>query len=115
MGFAKATEIIKCNFKENYDKVTEIKKHFIEGLSGIKDISINSPLEDGFSPYILSVSFKGVRGEVLLHMLEADGIYVSTGSACSSKDKNFSHVLTAVGVGKDYIDGTIKMCIRDSL
>lgn len=113
LGFAKATEIIKCNFKENYDKVTEIKKHFIEGLSGIKDISINSPLEDGFSPYILSVSFKGVRGEVLLHMLEADSIYVSTGSACSSKDKNFSHVLTAVGVGKDYIDGTIRFSFSD--
>lgn len=113
LGFAKAAEIVKNNFKDNYEKVTAIKKHFIEGLSKFKDISINSPLEDGFSPYILSVSFKGVRGEVLLHMLEADGIYVSTGSACSSKDKNFSHVLTAIGVKKEYIDGTIRFSFSD--
>lgn len=113
LGFAKAAEMIKNNFEHNYEKVIDVKKHFIEGLSKFKDVSINSPVEEWVSPYILSVSFKGVRGEVLLHMLEADGIYVSTGSACSSKDKNFSHVLTAIEVGKEYIDGTIRFSFSD--
>jgi cysteine desulfurase len=59
---------------------------------------INSPSEDCFSPYILSVSFIGVRGEVLLHLLEEKRIYVSTGSACSAKKQGDSHVLKAIGL-----------------
>ncbi|WP_303857043.1 aminotransferase class V-fold PLP-dependent enzyme, partial [Aminicella lysinilytica] len=48
------------------------------------------------------------RGEVLLHALESDGIYVSTGSACSSHKKGQSHVLSAMGLRHKEIDGALR-------
>ena len=74
-------------------------------LEEIEDITINSP-ENNVSS-VLNVSFLGCRGEVLLHMLEQDGIYVSTGSACSSHKKG-SHVLTAQGLTNEQIDGAVR-------
>ena len=101
---------------ENYNKVFEIKKRFIEKLQNIKDIRINSLLNEDFSPYILNVSFKGVKGEVLLHFLEEAGIYVSTGSACSSKEREKiggSYVLKALGLTNDEISGGIRFSFSD--
>lgn len=114
IGFAKACEIIKPNIKKNYDYVKSIKEYFIEGLNKIKEIKINSPIEDEFSPYILNVAFKGIRGEVLLHMLEEQGIYVSTISACSSKNKKESYVLKAIGVSKEYMEGAIRFSFNET-
>ncbi|MBR3301399.1 MAG: cysteine desulfurase [Firmicutes bacterium] len=74
-------------------------------LSEIPDVRINSP-GDG-CPLILNVSFLGCRAEVLLHMLEQDGICVSTGSACSSKSKG-SHVLSAMGLSPEEIEGALR-------
>ena len=74
-------------------------------LEEIDDIKINSP-ENAVSS-VLNVSFLGCRGEVLLHMLEQDKIYVSTGSACSSHKKG-SHVLSAQGLSPEAIDGAVR-------
>ena len=60
------------------------------------------------SPYVLSVSAGAVRGEVLLHMLEEQGVLLGTGSACSSKDR-FSRVLRACGYGEDVLDGVLRI------
>jgi cysteine desulfurase len=66
-------------------------------LSSIADVTVNTPAE-GAAPHILNVSFGGVRGETLLHRLEMDGIFTSTGSACHSHDPTPSHVLLAIGL-----------------
>ena len=79
-----------------------LKKRLIEEID---ELRINSP-ENGASS-VLNVSFLGCRGEVLLHMLEQEGIYVSTGSACSSHKKG-SHVLTAQGLSADEIEGAVR-------
>ncbi len=79
-----------------------LKKRLLEEID---DIKINSP-ENAVSS-VLNVSFLGCRGEVLLHMLEQDKIYVSTGSACSSHKKG-SHVLTAQGLSPEAIDGALR-------
>lgn len=64
---------------------------------------------DSCLPYILNVSFLGTRAEVLLHMLEQSEIYVSTGSACSSNSKKKgSHVLQAMGLTDDEIEGAVR-------
>ncbi|OPJ57860.1 cysteine desulfurase family protein [Clostridium oryzae] len=107
-GFHKAASIIFPNLKQNYKHVTEVKKHFIDGLQNFKDIKINSPLDSNHSPYILNVSFYGLRGEVLLHLLEENSIYVSTGSACSSKNTRGSHVLRAIGLKNDAVEGGMR-------
>lgn len=62
-----------------------------------------------YAPNIVNVCFKDVKAEVLLHSLEQDGIFVSSGSACSSKKKGNSHVLEAIRVPGDYIGGAIRI------
>ncbi len=79
-----------------------LRKKLLEEIDNIK---VNSP-ENGVSS-VLNVSFLGCRGEVLLHMLEQDKIYVSTGSACSSHKKG-SHVLSAQGLSPEAIDGAVR-------
>lgn len=112
-GIAKAAEIIYKFRGNNFNKVKDLKQYFIEKLNSFKDIRINSPMKEYFSPYILSVSFKKIRAEVLLHLLEEGGIYVSTGSACSSKDTKDSHVLKALKLKDDETKGTIRFSFNE--
>ena len=112
-SLAKAAEIMYNNNAKNFTKVKELKAYFISKLEGIKDININSEIKDCYSPYILSVSFRGIRSEVLLHLLEEHNIYVSTGSACSSKDEKESSVLTAIGLKKEELKGTIRFSFNE--
>ncbi|MGV8980987.1 cysteine desulfurase family protein [Clostridium sp.] len=113
VGFGTAIEIIFKNQYENFNKVLEIKKYFIEKLSTLDDVIVNSKLEAHFTPYILSVSFKGVKGEVLLHSLEVKGIYVSTGSACSSKNPKNSEILKALGRNIEEQKGTVRFSFSE--
>jgi cysteine desulfurase len=108
VGFAKAAELISKKREESFNKVLDLKAYFIGKLKNVENIKINSPLQDGFTPYILSVSFTGVRAEVLLHLLEESGVYVSTGSACSSKNTKDSHVLKSIGLKNEDVKGTIR-------
>ncbi|MEF9934074.1 MAG: cysteine desulfurase family protein [Clostridium sp.] len=108
-GFGVAARIARENFEGNKQYIRGLKEHFIKGLLSIDDIIINSPVDELHVDNILSVSFGGVRGEVLLHSLEDYNIFVSTGSACSAKkasDKNY--VLPAIGLSPKYVEGTIR-------
>lgn len=109
IGFEKAAKITFENIDKRYRQVSELKSYFIERLKEIKDIRINSGIE-GFSPYILNVSFLGVRAEVLLHLLEESGIYVATGSACTSKSSaaHGSYVIRALGLNNREIESAIR-------
>ena len=72
---------------------------------------INGPGVEGGAPHILNVTFPGVRGEVMLHALEDRGVYVSTGSACSSKKRRLSPVLTAMGLSPDRAEGAVRFSL----
>ncbi|MBZ9608978.1 cysteine desulfurase [Clostridium estertheticum] len=113
VGFGTAVQTSCKNQHENFNSVLEVKKYFIEKLSKLDDVIINSKLEEYFTPYILSVSFKGIKGEVLLHALEAKGIYVSTGSACSSKNHKSSEILKALGRSLEEQGGTIRFSFSE--
>lgn len=67
------------------------------------------------APHILNISFLGTRGEILLHTLESHGIYISTGSACSSHKEGRSHVLSAMGKSLEEIDGAIRFSLSPFL
>ena len=111
VGFGKACELVQNNFNEEASKMLEIKKLYARRLlEEIKDMKINSSLDNDGAPHILNVSFKNIRGEVLVHYLEMMGIYVSTGSACSSKSKN-NRILEAISLEDDYVDGTIRISL----
>ncbi len=108
-GFGKAIELLnkQDTIQERFEFVLGLKNYFIKRLeSEIQDLIIIS--SEKASPYILNVSFKNIRAEVLLHHLEEKNIYVSTGSACSSKKKIHSHVLKAMGVKPSDIEGAIR-------
>jgi len=77
----------------------------------LKDIIFNTPEDSAAS--VLNVSFMGTRGEVLLHTLEQDGIFISTGSACSSNKKGQSHVLGAMGLRPKEIEGAIRFSFSE--
>ena len=75
------------------------KLHLIEKFrEAVPDMLVNGPDPEHAAPHIVNLSFPGVRGEVMLHALESEGVYASTGSACSSKKLKVSGVLTAMGV-----------------
>ncbi|MDO5047384.1 MAG: cysteine desulfurase family protein [Anaerococcus sp.] len=92
--------------EDKYDYIASLNKYLREGISkNINDYKIISPNE-AYSPYILSVAFKNIKSEVLVHILEDEQIYVSSGSACSKGTNN--RVLEALGVEEEYIDGVIR-------
>lgn len=106
VGLAKATELAYSNLEQNFKKVEEIRKELIKLVEELEGVSVNGDIENGI-PYILSLSFKDIRGEVLLHALEDKDIFVSTGSACSSKaKKSFS---TIDYVCKENVGSTIRV------
>lgn len=109
IGFEKAAQMTFEEMESRYDKVLELKKYFVERLNEIKDVRINGEI-DGFSPYILNVSFLGVRAEVLLHLLEEQNIYVATGSACTSKSSaaHGSYVIKSLGLSNKEVESAIR-------
>ena len=108
MALGKATEIAFKNRKNNIEKVLFYKTKLIDALKlNIPGVVVNG---DGVnvSPYILSVSIDNIRGEVLLHMLEKYEIYISTGSACSSKHFD-NRILNAMGRSMNQVMGSIRI------
>lgn len=108
VGMAKAAEILYQSFDEDIERLYALKKHFIEGVSQIEGVVVNSQPGRESAPHVVSVSFRGIRSEVLLHTLEEQGIFVSAGSACASNKPSVSATLKAIGVSKEYLDSTIR-------
>lgn len=110
-GIAGLGEAVKEIYKDHDARIVkmyELKTLFVEQLSDLEEIVINGqPLQQG-APHIVSVSFRGVRSEVLLHALEERGIYVSAGSACSSNHPAVSGTLKSIGVEKELLDSTLR-------
>lgn len=107
IGFGRAIEIMKENFAEETAYAKKLKDRMWENLSEIENIIKITP--ENSSPYILTIAFKNVPGEVLLHCLEQDEIFVSTASACTGHKK--SRVIEAMNIENDYAKGVIRMCV----
>lgn len=109
-GIGQAVKEIYENHEEKINHLYELKSYFIEQVNEIEEVTINGVKGDvrETAPHIVSVSFAGVRSEVLLHALEDKGVYVSAGSACASNHPSLSGTLKAIGVKKDLLDSTIR-------
>ena len=77
----------------------------------VPEVIVNGPEPENGAPHIVNLGFPGVRGEVMLHALEGDGVYVSTGSACSSKKLKVSGVLTAMGVNPRQAEWAVRFSL----
>ena len=91
----------------------QLKQRFAEGISKIENTKIHGLSDENSAPHIISVGFAGIRSEVLLHTLEEKGIYVSSGSACSSNHPAISGVLKGIGAGKEYLDSTLRFSMSE--
>lgn len=116
VGFGKAAELAMRDFDERIQRMSTARQRLLEQICAeIKDIRINSPEGEEACPSVLNLSFLGTRGEVLLHTLEQDGIFVSTGSACFSNHSSAkgSHVLNAMGLTPKEIEGAIRFSFSE--
>ena len=109
-------------FFSNADAIRETmykrKEQLIKAMEDVPGATVNAvfaaenaPLAERVrrtAPHIVSVSFAGVRSEVLLHALAEKGVYVSSGSACSSNHPAISGTLSAIGVAKEILDSTLR-------
>ena len=108
-GFGAAAKEMYTNHAEKIQKLIELKDYMTDRLGEIEGTVINSKKGEASAPQIVSVSFEGVRSEVLLHALEDKGVYVSSGSACSSNHPGISGTLKGIGVAQKLLDSTIRM------
>ena len=103
-GMALAAEITYNGLEEKMEHLRQLKEHLISELTQIDDVYSNS----GDAPHIASITFKGVRSEVMLHALEEREVYVSSGSACSSNKQHASGTLKAIGLPQDKLESTLR-------
>lgn len=97
------------HFNPNHDKVTELREKLIVGLDKIDGARVNVP--DSFVPNIVSVSFEGVRAEVLVRLLGEKGIYIGAGAACSRG--KLSRVLLESGIERKMAEGTVRISMSE--
>lgn len=111
VGMGKAMEIMNYNLENDIKKMRFLKEKLFNGIKEIELAHFNSGITDDYAPHILNVSFEGLKGEVILHSLEMKDIYVSTGSACSSKKKVFSHVIDELKISDSLKGGAIRFSL----
>lgn len=108
-GLGVAADMVYTDFDKKIQHLYALKERMAEGLLKLGDITVNGmPLMEG-APHIMSVTFHGVRSEVLLHTLEEFGVYISAGSACSSHKKKPSATLTAMGLSRADVESTVRI------
>lgn len=107
MGLAAKRYWEQCAQAGKIAQMNENKQYFINEVTKIKDCIDHS----GDAPHIVSVTFRGVRSEVLLHALEQKKVYVSSGSACSSNKPELSGTLLNMGLSKDDAESTLRFSL----
>ncbi len=107
-GFAKAVEIAS---KDDVEKMNTLRDAFIEKIEKLEGVRVNGARGDQRLCNNINLSFSMMEGEQLQSELSKRGIYVSTGSACSSSAKDVSHVMKAIKCPMEYLHGNIRLSI----
>lgn len=106
-GMVLAAEMTYNDLDAKVEHMRQLKEHLIGELTQIEDVYSNS----GDAPHIASITFKGVRSEVMLHALEERGVYVSSGSACSSNKHSVSSTLKSMGLPQEKLESTLRFSL----
>ncbi len=113
IGFGKAAELAGQNLEEHTKKIADLRDYFTEQiLARIPDVEINGSMEYRL-PGNINLIFNYIEGESLLLLMDAKGIYASTGSACSSASLSPSHVLKALNLPYEKIHSSIRFTVGD--
>lgn len=115
VGFGKAAELAKQNLEDHVRHCSELRDYLVQQImEKIPDVYLNGPADmSRRHPGNANITFEYIEGESILLLLDSFGIAVSTGSACSSKSLEPSHVLSAIGVPDEMIHGTIRFTVGD--
>jgi cysteine desulfurase len=108
VGFGAACELASRPAEGETDRQRALRDRLFCGLMAVGDVRVNGDRRYTL-PGTLNVSFRGLRGDALATALALEGIAVSTGSACESGGR--SHVLEAMGVGSDWLDGAVRFSL----
>lgn len=113
VGLGEACRLAKDNMQNHINKIKELRNYYFEQVKKrIPDSKVNGSLQYRL-PGNSNISFKGINGEELLMKLDEKGICASAGSACSSGSSLPSHVLTAIGLEREYLEGTLRVTFGD--
>lgn len=112
-GIGLASKMIYQDLDMKVALMRELKDYFLGGVTKIENTTIHGLADANSAPHIISVGFAGIRSEVLLHALEEKGIYVSSGSACSSNHPAVSGVLKGIGAAREYLDATLRFSMSE--
>ncbi len=98
VGFGVACDLWRRDAQKTRERVSRLRAQLIGGVTQVyPEAVLHGPEEHNVSPYIANFSFPGYKGETVLHALEQQGVYVSTGSACSSRSTKPSATIMALG------------------
>ena len=110
-GLGLASVKIYETLEEDAERMYRLREKLIQGVADIGNIQVNGcPGREG-APHVVSISFRGVRSEVLLHALEDKGICVSAGSACAAKHPRPSETLKAIGAERSLLESTLRFSL----
>ncbi len=113
VGFGKAAQLAEENLQTHAEHCRKLRDLLIQKVTAeIPDVFVNGSMEKRH-PGNANITFKYIEGESILLLLDYKGISVSTGSACSSKSLEPSHVLTALGVPVEMVHGTVRFTTGD--
>ena len=107
-GLGAAAKEIYRDHEAKVDHLYALKDRFVSGLHELEGVTVHGLTGRDSAPQIVSAGFEGIRAEVLLHALEEKGIYVSSGSACSSNHPGISGTLRWIGVKESLLDSTLR-------
>ena len=110
VGLTKASELAFERFEENVSHMRRLRDKLIKGImEEVQDVNLNGPKGDKRAPDNVNTSFLRCEGEALTIELSLGGVYVSSGSACTRRLLQPSHVLVAIGRKFDEAHGSILM------
>ena len=112
-GISLAAKMIYQDLDVKVARMRRLKQRFIKGVGQIRETTVHGLYDETSAPHIISVGFAGIRSEVLLHALEEKGIYVSSGSACSSNHPQVSGVLKGIGARQEFLDATLRFSMSE--
>ncbi len=113
VGLGEACRLAKNDMENHINKLKTLRDYYFEKIKeNILDVKINGSIEHRL-PGNANTSFKGINGGELLMKLDEKGICASAGSACSSRSSMPSHVLTAIGLTSEYLEGTLRVTFGD--
>lgn len=110
VAMARALRITLEKHKSKSDDLLRVRNELLQHLVRIDGAVINSP-SSNFAPHILNISFVGLKPEVIVHALSEENIYISTKSACSSKNYEISRVLQSMGKSEQIAGSAIRISL----